>query len=132
MAYNVYNTISTPTLTIDNTVMPIVPNSASYTEGGGEQTVRTQSAGGGSVAMVLSENVEESFSMLQCQVENTQANIEFLRQIKLSKTPHVVSISDSRTGFTRTMQQAILTLNYEVGLGADTNIPIEFKGAAVV
>lgn len=129
---NSINALSTPTLTVDNVVLPIVPNSLVYTEGFGEQDVRTQSSGGGSVSLVISRNVETSYSMVQCQVENTQANIEFLRAIKANTNFHVVSFFDSRVGYTRTLQQALLTSNYEVGLGADTAISIEFKGSSAV
>lgn len=131
-ANNAFNAISTPSLTVNNINLPIVPNSLSYTEGLGEQNVRAQSSGGGGVSVIVAQNVESSLSMVKAEVENTAANIEFLRQVKTNIGANVVAFFDARVGFTRTIQQATLSNDYEVGLGADTPISIEFKGAPAV
>lgn len=127
-----YSAISTPTVTINNVVMSIVPNSAAYSEGLGEDNVRAASNGGGSISVVVAKDAEKFLSMLKFQFENTFQNIEYIKSVKASFAFNVVSFFDSKTGFIRTMQQAILTTDYEVGLGSDTPISIEFKGAPVV
>lgn len=130
MAVNSNVALAIPSVTVDNTVLPIMPNSVSYTEGFGEQTVRVQSSGGGSVQQVISTNLETALSTFKCTVLNTIANINFLRQIKATRAPHVVTWFDNTNGFTRTMEQAVLTNDYEVNLSSDGNISLEFKGTA--
>lgn len=122
--------ISTPQIIIDNQVIGIVPNSFSYTEGFGEQTYNVQSGGGNSVQTVLGQNVETAMSDVKFRVYNTLDNIELLRSYKaaniLGRT-QVITASDQASGMTRTFQGGILTNNYEVALGADSEIDIEFK-----
>lgn len=122
--------ISTPTIVVNNIVLPIVPNSAVYTEGQGEQNYRAQSAGGGSVQGVYSDNAESKFSTFKCSVFNTAENINFLRAIKANGNNNAITITD--TGFSRSITQAALTNNYEVNLGADTTVDIEFSGLPAV
>lgn len=125
--------ISTPTVVVDGVNLAIVPNSLMFTEGFGEQDVKVQSSGGGQVQPIVTLDVTTSLSRVAMQVVNTAANIQQLRQIKSdSANFHVVSFFDNTVGFIRTVQQAILTSDYEVGLGADTPISIEFKGAPSV
>lgn len=130
MAVNNNVAIAVPSVTVDNTILPIMPNSVIYTEGFGEQTVRVQSSGGGSVQQVVSTNLETALSSFKCTVLNTVANINFIRQIKSTGAPHVVTWFDSGVGFTRTMEQAVLVNDYEVNLSSDGNIALEFKGTA--
>lgn len=130
MAVNNNVAIAVPSVTVDNTILPIMPNSVVYTEGFGEQTVRVQSSGGGSVQQVVSTNLETALSSFKCTVLNTVANINFIRQIKSTGAPHVVTWFDSAVGFTRTMEQAVLVNDYEVNLSSDGNIALEFKGTA--
>jgi hypothetical protein len=129
---NDFYRIATPTVTIDNVVFAIVPNTFTYTEGLGEQNVRPQSSGGGSVTITVATNVETCFSSVKFSVENTQVNIEALRRVKSTSSFHVIAFFDNKLGFTRTVQQAVLTNNYDVGLGADTPISLEFMGAPAV
>lgn len=125
--------ISTPTVVVDGIVLAIVPNSLSFTEGFGEQDVKVQSSGGGQVQPIITRDVSTALSRVQMQVVNTAANIDQLRTIKSAVDSfHVVAFFDDRVGFIRTVQQAIMTSDYEVGLGADTPISIEFKGAQAV
>ena len=62
--------LSNPTIVINNIAVAIVPNSFSFTEGFGEQDIKVQSAGGGSVQTVLSSNVETNMSMVKFSLHN--------------------------------------------------------------
>lgn len=118
------NAISTPSVTVNNIAIAIVPNSVTYTEGLGEQTTRTQSAGGGSVQVVYSQNAESKLSMIRFELINTAENIALIRQWKANTNNNAISITD--TGFTRTFTNASINSNYEVNLGSDTTIALEW------
>lgn len=118
--------IATPSIIINNTVAPVVPNSVTYTEGLGEQNVRSQSAGGGSVQMVYSDNAESKFSTVKFQMFPTPENINLIRTWKTNGNANAITIT--APGFSRSISEAALINNYEVNLGADTQIDLEFAG----
>lgn len=122
--------LANPTVLVNNLSTPIVPNSFSYTEGFGEQTVRTQSAGGGGVQSVFSNNVETNLSMVKFSMFPTAENIALIRQWKSNGNENVISASGS--GLTRSFTNATLVNDYEVNLGADSQIDLEFKTDASV
>jgi len=125
-------TLSTPQISIDGVNIAIVPNSCTLTEGFGAQTVMVQSAGGGAVSQVISNDVSTNFSTVKFSFFNTEENIEFFRAIKSqSRTPHLVQINDGRS-FTRAIADAIVTNDYEVTLQSDGQTAIEISGSAAV
>jgi LEA14-like dessication related protein len=124
--------ISTPSVIINNIPVSIIPNSLKYTEGLGEQTMRTQSAGGGSVDVVYSVNAESLMSTLSFEIINTAENIQLARGWKSNANDNAISLVDNATGFSRNFANMALTSNYEVNLGADTTIAIEFMGNSAV
>lgn len=122
---------SNPTVIINNSVLPIIPNSVTYTEGFGEQEIKVQSAGGGSIQTVLSTNVETNCSMFKCSIHNTADNIELARTYKTNENNNAITITGD-TGFSRAFNNAALISDYEVGLGSDSNIELEFKSDPAV
>jgi hypothetical protein len=59
-------------------------------------------------------------------MEPTADNINFLRAIKANFDGHVITISD--INMTRTITGAIIINDYEVHIGTDAEIEIEFEG----
>ena len=57
--------LSTPQISINGVNIAIVPNSCTFTEGFGAQTVNVQSAGGGSVSQVISNDVSTNLSTVK-------------------------------------------------------------------
>lgn len=126
--------LSNAAVTINNNVIAIIPNSLAFTEGLGEQVIRTASAGGGAVDQVFSENIETNLSMIKFDIPATIENIELAREWKVNKNQNLVQIA-GRTPegtLTRSFSQAALINDYEVALGSDTNIPIEFRANQAV
>lgn len=123
-------TLARPTIVANNTPVQIVPNSVVYTEGKGEQSVRTQSAGGGLVELVISENVETNMSKLNFSLMPTEENIAIARSWK--SNPGLNAFQVVQGSFSRTIGDATVTNDYDVELGADTVISIEIMGAAAV
>ncbi len=124
------NALSNPTVVVNNLATPIVPNSFTFTEGLGEQTIRTQSSGGGSVEPVFSENVETNKSMVKFSVFNTAENIDLVKTWKQNKNANAISVTGE--GLTRSFSGMALISNYEVNLGSDTTIDIEFEGQPAI
>lgn len=124
--------ISVPSVVINNVAINIVPNSLKYKEGTGEQTVKTQSAGGGVVDVVYSDNAESKMSSVSFEMINTGANIESLLTWKNNANANAITLTDTATGFTRNFSNMALTTDYEVNLGSDTTISVDFMGDPAV
>lgn len=121
--------ISTPALEINNNTLAIVPNTLLYTEGFGEDTVSVASAGGGSSELITFENAEMFKGKVNFEVFTTKRNIDFLRAIKAQPGSNVVSFTDDRTGFARTITNATIINDYEVNLSSEGKIAIEIEGS---
>ena len=127
--------ISAPSVIVNNEPISVVPNSVAYTEGKGEQTVRAASTGGGAVEQVYSENVETNFSMVKFEIYNDAFSIKKAREWKTNGNLNVVQIAGTAkdgTSVERTFQNAGLLADYEVALGSETTIELEFKSDAAV
>ena len=121
--------VANPTVTVNNNVVAIIPNTCAFTEGKGEQNVRAASGGGGQVEQIYSENIETNFSMVKFELPPTVENIALAREWKSNTNQNLVQVasSNSEGRVTRTFTQASFLPDYEVPLGSDTNIAIEFR-----
>lgn len=122
--------ISNPSILVNNNPIAIIPNSCTFTEGLGEQNVEPQSAGGNQSVTVYSENVESRLSTIKFEMANTDANIDLIRQWKANFNENVIVINGE--AMSRTFTNAALTADYEVALGSDTNIELEWKSDPAV
>ena len=125
-------TLATPQLVVNNVTIAVVPNSVSFTEGFGKQEMRVQSAGGNVVQEIYTEDVSENLSDIKWQMVNTIENIELIRTWKTNRNANAITINSVVEDFTRSFRNVALLNNYEVKLGADTMIELEFKGTAAV
>ncbi len=123
--------IANPTVQINSVPIFVVPNSVTYTEGKGEQNVRVQSGGGGTVDPVISNNVETNKSMFKFSIYPTAENIEIARGWKSNPGLNAVAVTGDND-FSRSINFATIVNDYEVNLGADTTIELEFQGAPAV
>lgn len=126
--------LANATVTINNDIIAIIPNSLKFTEGLGEQTIRAASLGGGQVEQIFSDDIESNFSSIMFDIAATTPNIAKARGWKTNKNQNVVTIQGTTPegNLTRTFTQAAILNDYEVGLGSETNIPIEFKSNPAV
>lgn len=124
-----------PQVVVNNIALAIKPNSLSFTEGFGEQIVRAASAGGAQVEQILADNIEDNFSEVKFALDPTESNISNARIWKAQPGQNVVSVTATATegsvttSFSRTFQKATITNNYDVPLGADTQIDLEWKSS---
>ncbi len=111
-----------------------IPNSIAFSEGLGEQTMKAGSVGGGKVEPIYANDLQSNFSMVKCEIPSTPENIDLARTWKLNRNNNVVQIiGETLEGtVTRVFARAALTNNYEVGIGSDASIPIEFKSMPAV
>ena len=119
------------TVIVNNEAIGIVPNTLKFSEGLGEQSVHPLSVGGGKTEQVFANNLESAFSRVMFEVRTTVDNIALVRDWKQNGNQNVVQVAAEAGGkqMTRTFNQAALTADYEVEIGSDTTMSIEFQSA---
>lgn len=127
--------LSNALVTVNNNPILHLPNTVMFTEGLGEQKMRPMVVGGGLVEIVYSEDRETNISKMSFEMPATIDLIEEARTWKLNKNQNLVQItgetSDGKT-LTRSLSGAALLTDYEVNLGSETSINMEFMGNPVV
>ena len=119
-----------PTITVNNIAFSYLPNSAKFSEGKGEQNVRTQ-VSGGNIESIFSDDAETKIGKVMVELANTAKNIELARTWKSLENNNNIIISDA-SGFTRTFNGMALVNDYEISLSKDGMIPLEFAGDPAV
>ena len=122
---SIQQSLSTPTLVVNNVAIPYVAGTLTFTEGTPEKKVRTQTGGGGIVQRVSSVDVTTQFSDIKFQLLDTSANIEMVLDWVKKDFNNSISITD--TGITRYGSNAGITTKYEVTTGIDGKIDVEFQ-----
>lgn len=126
--------LSDATVLVNDEVVMIVPNSLKFTEGFGEQAVRTASVGGGAVEQIYSRDVETAYSKVMFDIHTTPANVKLQRDWKSKANQNVVQIAGSTTegDMTRTFTGAAMTGDPEIEIGTEGVINIEFMSNAAI
>lgn len=122
-------TLSNPTVEVNNDAIAVIPNSIVYKKGKGEKNVRSQSAGGNSIEIIVTENAETKKGMFKCSLTNTKTNQDLLdswqdndaNTIRLSQGDFVISF-----------RGMVVTSDPEISTGADGNLEVEFEGQPAV
>lgn len=122
------------TLIANDEAIGIMPNTLTFTEGFGEQDVRAVSVGNGKTEQIFARNLETSFSTLKFELPTTPENVKLARAWKAAGNGNVFQIagSTSEGDVTRSFTQAVVTNDYEVGIGTETTISIEIKSNAAI
>lgn len=123
-------TLSNPTVVINNDSVAVSGNTVSFTDGFGERELRVQSAGGGSIQTVFSEDVSTRVAMVKLALVNTAANIDLVRGWQNLENENSISITGE--GLTRSFNNAAVINNPEYNLGSDGTIDVEFKSDPAV
>lgn len=113
---------------VNNEVVGIHPNSLKFTEGLGEQKVRAVSVGEGKTEQVYARDLESNFARVIFELPTTPEYVKLARQWKTNGNQNVVSIAGSTAEgtVTRSFTKAALVGDYEVNVGSDGTIEIEF------
>jgi hypothetical protein len=122
------------TVVVNNDTQPIVVNSLKYTEGLGDQKIHIVSAGGGAIQQVYANDLETAYSAVSFDLRSTPENIENIKGWKRNGNSNGVQIFGTAGGtdFSRTFAHAALTLNYDVEIGVDAVISVEFMTDSAV
>lgn len=113
---------------VNNEAVAIMPNTLMFKEGLGEQNVRAASVGSGKVEQVYARNVETSVGAVKFELPTTPENIKLARAWKANQNQNVVQVAGSTPEgeVTRTFTGAALVTDYEVNVGSETSIEVEF------
>lgn len=123
--------LTNPSVVINNISIAVVPNTVAFTEGLGEQVVKTQAAGNNSVESVYFDNAETKLSMVKFSLYPTEDNIKRVREWKTNANANAITIS-GENGFNRGFANMALTTQYEVQLGTDQPFEVSFEGDPAV
>jgi len=115
-----------PTFIVNDNAVAFIPNSITYDEGLGEYKVMTQTSGGGQTEQIFAQDVETAFSTVKVSLKNTSDNIALALQWKNNLNANTITLSSPN--FNRAFNNMALTNNYEVQLGSETMLALEFKG----
>ncbi len=126
--------LSDATFIVNNEPVATIPNTIAFTEGLGEQSMKAASIGGGATEPIFANDLETNFSMVKAELPSTPENITLVRSWKTNRNNNVVQIIGvtPEGTLTRTFARAALTADYEIGLGSDATIPVDFKSAPAV
>ncbi len=122
------------TFIVNDEPVATIPNTTAFTEGLGEQSMKAASIGGGAVEQIYANDLETNFAMVKTEIPSTPENIELVKTWKNNRNQNVVQIiGETPEGtLTRTFAQAALTSDYEVGIGTDATIPVDFKSSQAI
>ena len=114
---------------INNEAIAYTPNTLMFTEGLGEQIINAAVVGGNEVEQVYADNIETNYGRVAFEMPPTIENIAIAKTWKQNKNQNVVQIiAETADGqLTRTFRQAAITGDYEINLGSETTIPVEFR-----
>jgi hypothetical protein len=119
--------LSNPTITVNNVAVSILPNTFKYNEGLGQAKVRAESAGGGAVTTVYSQDVSTKIGKCQWEMSNTPSNIEAVRGWKTNANQNAITATDGT--FSRSFAGAVVVNDYVVEAGVDGKIQVEWESA---
>ena len=125
--------LANPQVEVNGLSVAIVPNSFSFTEGFGEQSVKTQSAGGQAVEEVFFDNAETKLSMVKFELYNTDENIALTRIFKANTNGNLITwTGGTKSDTVRAVRAAALTNDYEVNLKNEGLLSLEFHGRSAI
>lgn len=119
---------------VNDEVVVIESNTLAFLEGQGEQTLRAGSVGGGETEPIYANDLSTKFGCIKWQMPTTPENVALALDWKTGQNTNTVQIAGSTPegDVTRTMTQAALLTDYEVNIGAEGTIDIEFKGNTLI
>lgn len=124
------NTLSNPTVEVNNGIVAIIPNTLGFKTGKGNITMRPQSAGNRSISMVKTQDAETMKSMVKFALYNTKVNNDLLNDWQDAVDGNSIRFSDG--DFTMSFRNMFVIEDPERNLGADATWEITFEGQPAV
>ncbi len=129
--------ITNPEVVINGSPVAIVPNSCKFDEGQPKKNIRA-AAVGDTLVQDFSQNIEEAFSKFSFQLLPSVDNINLVKALQVLNNTNLVTITGTETvlgaekQLIRTFNNATITNQPEVNLGADGIIEVEWMSDAAV
>jgi len=126
--------MTSATVYVNDEAIVIEANTLRFTEGKGQQTMRSGSVGGGETEPIYSKDVSQNISTISFDLPGTPENIALALTWKTKENTNTCQIagSTSEGNLTRTQTQGALLNDYEVQVSADGVIPIVFSGNPLI
>ena len=123
-------TLSNPTIEVNDATIAIIPNSLSYKKGQGDKAVKAQSAGGNAIEIVVSENAETKISMVKFKMTNTKENFDLIDGWTTNINGNTIRFSEGE--MVESFRTMVVTSEPERMIGFDGEAEIEFQGSPVI
>lgn len=123
------NGLSDPSVELNSVGIEIIPGTLSLKTGRGDRTVRTQSAGGGAVSVVVTDNVETQKGMVKFSLSNTAYHQELIRTAN-SPAGNTIRIYQDESVYNFSSMHIIAEPEWVYG--ADSSVEISFEGPPAV
>ena len=120
--------LTDPVIIINNEQIEYVPNSLEYQLGEGERKVETQTAGGGLVSVVVTEDATTNKSMVKFEMRSTLENFDLVDSWTGLGANHII-LADAASGFKQVFDFMTMTGHPSRKLAADGKVECEFQGA---
>ena len=126
------NALSNPTVQLNDQTISILPNTLTYKRGTGDVNVRAQSAGGGSVSAVVTENAETKISSVKFSLTLTDVNRDLISGWQEARYTggNTIRFSERGSELPLSFSNMHVTTDPEYSVGADGSVEVEFMGDA--
>lgn len=123
-------TLSVPSVKVNNDTLGIVPNTFKFKSGDGEVNVRAASTGGGNAVSVHSQNAETMFSTVSFSLYLTSDNMQKIRDWKALVNGLTVQAMQTigNSDFSMAIKGASLITDPDFNASSDGVIELEFAG----
>lgn len=115
-----------PTVELNDVALEIIPDSFAQKKGYGDKTVRIQTAGGGALGFVVTDNVATKKGMVKFSLSNNEENREIIRLAY--NNPEGNTIRAYEGEIPDNYVSMFIVNEPEWGSGADTTTEIIFEG----
>lgn len=129
--------IANPVVTVNGASVAVVPNSTKFDEGKPKKNIRA-AAVGSLVTQDFSQDIEEAFSKFSFTLLPSAANINLVKSWQDLNNTNLVTITGTELvlgagqQLIRTFNNATVTNQPEINLGADGVIEVEWMSDAAV
>ena len=119
-------TLSNPTIEVNDVIIAIIPNSCSFKSGTGDKKVKPQSSGGDAISVVITEDAETKMSMVKFKLYNTTTNLQVKKDWSVLNGS---TIGLSEGDFSESFTDMVIITEPEIAVGADGELEVEWNGA---
>lgn len=122
--------LSNPTIEVNDQVIAIIANSCSYKKGYGDRSIKSQSAGGNAIETVVTIDASTKKSMVKFKLLPTKENFELSDAWTTNISGNTIRLSEG--SLTESFRGMIVTSEPEKTVGVDGELELVFEGSPVL